>query len=64
MVIRRQRGGSDNKMRNVVCFIKEYKKMIFGIIAAICLLGIFGVCYGTWNDMWYDFGKNLYYFFH
>ncbi len=44
--------------------MEKYKKIIFEVLATICLLGVFGACYGAWNDMWYDFGKNLYYFLH
>ena len=41
---------------------KLKKKIIIGVCIALGILFI-GAIYATWNDMWYEFGKNIYYMF-
>ena len=41
---------------------KLKKKIIIGVCIALGILFI-GAIYAAWNDMWYEFGKNIYYMF-
>ena len=41
---------------------KLKKKIIIGVCIALGIL-VIGAIYATWNDMWYEFGKNIYYMF-
>lgn len=41
---------------------KLKKKIIIGVCIVLGILFI-GAIYATWNDMWYEFGKNIYYMF-
>lgn len=40
--------------------LKIFKRKIVIIICIIILLIFIGAIYGSWNDIWKDFGKNLY----
>ena len=51
-------------MNSILSFISEHKDEIKSIITLIVFMILLVGCYGKWNDLWYDFGKNVYYFFH
>ena len=38
-------------------------KKVFAIVIAIIFLCAFAAIYPRWNELWRDFGRNLYYFF-
>ena len=40
--------------------LKTFKRRIGVIIGIIILLVFIGAIYSSWNDVWKDFGKNLY----
>ena len=43
--------------------IKEHKKKIVDKIAGVLFIVFLCYTYNQWNDMFYEFGKNLYYMF-
>lgn len=38
-------------------------KKVFAIVIAIIFMCAFAAIYPRWNELWQDFGRNLYYFF-
>ena len=43
--------------------IKEHKKKIVEIIAGVLFIVFVCCIYNQWNDMFYEFGRNLYHLF-
>ena len=43
--------------------IKEHKKKIVEIIVGVLFIVFVCCIYNQWNDMFYEFGRNLYYMF-
>lgn len=44
--------------------MENSKKKIWIVILAVLLALAIAAIYPSWNEMWNDFGHNLYYFFH
>lgn len=42
--------------------VKIHKKVVT-IIIVIIFIFVFAAIYPRWNEIWHDFGRNLYYFF-
>lgn len=42
----------------------NFKKKICIAIGIVLILLFIGAIYDSWNDMWYQFGQNLYHMFH
>lgn len=51
-------------MEILIEFFTQHKKIIISSLAIILLLIVCIACYDRWTEIWYDFGRNLYYFFH
>lgn len=49
--------------RNFMKCLNQNKAKIVGITLALLIIIIFVTCYDKWNEIWYEFGKNLYYLF-
>ena len=43
--------------------LSNFKRKIGIAIGIVLLLLFIGAIYGSWSDMWYEFGKNLYHLF-
>uniref|UniRef100_UPI004056A957 helix-turn-helix domain-containing protein n=1 Tax=Acetatifactor sp. TaxID=1872090 RepID=UPI004056A957 len=43
---------------------ERIKKQIVGIAGVVILVLFIGAIYGSWNEMWYEFGQNLYHWLH
>lgn len=52
------------KMGNSTSFWMQHKNEIVSIIGILFLIIFVALTYTKWNQIWYDFGKNLYHLFH
>lgn len=53
-----------NIINNIINFLSSNKNTIISILTIIILIFVVMVCYNKWNDIFYEFGKNIYYLFH
>lgn len=43
---------------------KDVKKKLYSAVAVAMALIFVIAIYGSWNDMWYQFGQNVYHILH
>ena len=51
-------------MGNSTSFWMQHKNEIVSIIGILFIIIFVALTYTKWNQIWYDFGKNLYHLFH
>lgn len=47
-------------VKDLFDFIIQHKEIIKFVLSILVILLVFHVCSDSWNNMWHDFGKNLY----
>lgn len=50
-------------MENFFDILIQYKKEITSFVGVVLIIFFVASCYGKWNEIWYEFGRNLYHLF-
>lgn len=51
-------------MEDLISFVINHKESVISFFTVIFALFVLGACLDKWNEIWYDFGQNLYYMLH